>query len=171
MAKSKPTTLRDFDFDQDTLDFLISCAQANYPTDEHNYRDEDGTFRVGALVKFVEDYATHGVQKIIDLVADGYTFANDYPVSVSTAYPASYFIWYMRKPESMQAADLQAIADRVTAEYDAERKQRYEAHVAAVAQQSVERAERAAEKAAEAAKQKALAAAQAEALAVVGEFK
>lgn len=171
VTKAKPKTLRDFDFNQSELDFLISCAQANYATDDDGYRDPDGTFRIGALVKFIEDYPTSGVQKILDLTAEGYTFANDYAIAASTLYPQCHFIFYMRKPLAMQAADLQAIADRVTAEYNADRKTKYEAHLQAVAAETVERAERALAKAEALAKQKAIEIATAEALAVIGEFK
>lgn len=182
MAKAKPTTLRDFDHDQATLDLYISMAQSAYEHSEQGARSlilaEDAGYgdvcdqlRIGALVKVLEDFPTHGVQRILDLVADGYTFAADQSVWFSGTYPATMFTAHVRKPAHMQEADLQRIADYVTEQYNAERRARYDEHLKAVATETLRRAETATAKAVEIAKQRALESATQEALSVIGEFK
>ena len=182
MAKAKPTTLRDFDHDQATLDLYISMAQSAYEHSEQGARSlirvEDAGYgdvcdqlRIGALVKILEDFPTNGVQRILDLVAEGYTFAADQSVWFSGTYPATMFTAHVRKPQSEQEVDLKRIADHVTELYTNERKAKYEAHVAAVAAETLRRAETASAKAAEIAKQKALESATQEALSVIGAFQ
>ncbi|UCJ18920.1 hypothetical protein K5Q02_11390 [Pseudomonas sp. MM211] len=120
----------------------------------------------GARVLVSGDYPGALITNVIEKVSEGYTFL---PETVNAS--SGYSFAMMFKPSSEQEADIKLLSDRITAEYNAERKSLYDAHVAKVVSESLDRERRSAEKKQAEAEAKLREKLEAQALAALGAFE
>lgn len=151
-------------FKQADLDRLTQVA-----VDAYKHTESFGS-SVGAIESVSADYPSQFLAVYADKLANGYTLHPTMPVDFNQYGGAQFFRAYMVKPAHVQEEELKAIKARVEAEYRAELRRQYDAHLEALVVESVARAEREAEKKAQAARQKLLEQARKDAIAALGEF-
>lgn len=157
-------------FDQNELDSRYADAELNYSVacDGVNYVTRQ--FEHGAQIRAFNDQPFAFLQEIAAKLKDGFELYEPAGVELQAGQGARFLACELTKPKKLRQADLKVIREKIEAAYTAERKALYEQHIAAVALETVQRAERAAAKEAELLKQKLIDAAKTEALAVIGAF-
>lgn len=121
---------------------------------------------MGGMVLVSEQNPTHFLMTVSDMALKGYELSTR--VSINCTHP--HYDCAFDKPEALVDADIVIIKEQVAAQYTADRKALYAAHVKAVAQETLQRQATEARKKAEQVQAKAEAAALAEAESVVGQF-
>lgn len=148
-------------FVQEDLDKLVANAITFYKTSEDSQRE------AGAIVLVSGDFPIFFLENVIALHDQGFTLHTTLPIHQTP----TYCYCYMTKPEAQQQLDIERIKTKVEADYHAELKRRYEAHLDFIVAETVRRAEALELKKAETAKEKLIAQARKEALAALGEFE
>ncbi|YCH22957.1 hypothetical protein M1D96_05460 [Pseudomonas sp. D1-3] len=149
-------------FDQSTLEARIANEREFYLAREavpHAPHD-------GARVLVSGNYPGDLITNVLEKTSEGYTFL---PETVNASSGYSFCIMF--KPQVEQEVDIKLLVERVTAQYNAERKSTYDAHLEKVVQESLERERRIAERKQADAEAKLRTKLEQEALAALGAFQ
>ena len=120
----------------------------------------------GARVLVSGNYPGDLITNVIEKTSERYTFLSE-TVNASSGYS----FCMMLKPQVEQEADIKLLVERVTTEYNAERKAAYDEHVQKVVSESLDRERRIMEKKQADAEAKLRAKLEQEALQALGEFQ
>lgn len=169
-TKKTPHQLHDFQHDAVELERRIADAELNYSVRCDGPDLFTRQFAHGAQIRVFNDQPLAFLQEVAEKLKEGFELYEPAGVDMQASHGARFIACELTKPRKVQQAELKAIHAQVEAAYTSERRERYEAHLAAVAAETVLRLERAAVRAAEEARVAALAAATKEAADAVGEF-
>lgn len=151
-------------FDQAALDKLIENHLSFYKSREATHSQR------GAVEYVSVDNPTQMLHAYAEKISAGYTLHESFPVNAHMMNGTGFYSFYVVKPAHIQADDIAAITDAVTAEYNEQRRTAYEAHKATIVAESLEMARRAEAKKAAEAEAKLIAKLEKEAAQALGDF-
>ena len=128
-------------------------------------RQVEGPGVRGAITSVSCDWPAQLIDRVIDYASQGY---QQHPTITPDFVPPRVYVAHLVKPEKLQASDIAAIRSEVEADYKAELKRRFDAHVEAITTETVQRKMREKEKAEADAQAALFAEAKEEALALLG---